>query len=561
MNPYNMNITNTVNTLRGTVAEEIEKNTDWELFGQNVASFLYQTGMSIGDSALQVGTLGRAATLFMGGSAAGGVISGGVMGGVTDGVNWAGNATSQNGTAMGSGQVAVDSRATKQKTVSQRETVKADTTLFNRKILANLNQARKTLIQFAKANFPGVVQNLETGKTIKISRNGLDKFLSGRLPYEKYATRFHIPELVEKAHKVGEATDVKGRAEILGYEYYESPITVDEKEYMAYIRVRETKSGDSYYGHTIGEIEDIKIEPSARVDTQDVSQPVYAIDDSTFNSIIPQTGDSINKKYAEKGAEYTEKPESRLDMGIQASKSPDSQPSLISDQALNELMNDQSFLDFLKRKGDLKLTKDMTRDRKRTAIREALGRAVQKKNVSKPGLEKPEGNDILEKINPDALLHQMGGLTDGRGEEGATGGVPGSEVPAGTSAQDGDRSGVQETGGGVQEGLSRQAIHGSASGGLTASFGQQPVKSWAKDTVITPPEGSIVQGEQQVAGEFYIPSYVIQDESGDQTPDASIHQPMEKEEEWAETGPSESERKRRFISEFTGRIRTSICSM
>ena len=70
MNPYNMNITNTVNTLRGTVAEEIEKNTDWELFGQNVASFLYQTGMSIGDSALQVGTLGRAATLFMGGSAA-----------------------------------------------------------------------------------------------------------------------------------------------------------------------------------------------------------------------------------------------------------------------------------------------------------------------------------------------------------------------------------------------------------------------------------------------------------------------------------------------------------
>ena len=91
MNPYNMNITNTVNTLRGTVAEEIEKNTDWELFGQNVASFLYQTGMSIGDSTLQVGTLGRAATLFMGGSAVGGVISGGVMGGVTDGVNWAGN--------------------------------------------------------------------------------------------------------------------------------------------------------------------------------------------------------------------------------------------------------------------------------------------------------------------------------------------------------------------------------------------------------------------------------------------------------------------------------------
>ena len=45
-------------------------------------------------------------------------------------------------------------------------------------------------------------------------------------------------------------------------------------------------------------------------------------------------------------------------------------------------------------------------------------------------------------------------------------------------------------------------------------------------------------------------------ESGDQTPDAPFHQPMEKEEEWAETGPSESERKRRFISEFTGHVTT-----
>ena len=65
-----------------------------------------------------------------------------------------------------------------------------------------------------------------------------------------------------------------------------------------------------------------------------------------------------------------------------ASKSPDSRPSLISDQSLNELMSDQSFLNFLKRKGDLKLTKDMTRDRKRTAIREAVERIAQKKSAS-----------------------------------------------------------------------------------------------------------------------------------------------------------------------------------
>ena len=44
-----------------------------------------------------------------------------------------------------------------------------------------------------------------------------------------------------------------------------------------------------------------------------------------------------------------------------------------------------------------------------------------------------------------------------------------------------------------------------------------------------------------MVGEFYIPSYVIQDESGDQTPDAPFHQPMEKEEEWAETPGSAEE--------------------
>ena len=75
MNVYNMDATNFVSTVRGTVSKEIEKNTDWELFGQNVASFLYQTGMSVADSAVQVGAataLGvpTAATFFMGASAA-----------------------------------------------------------------------------------------------------------------------------------------------------------------------------------------------------------------------------------------------------------------------------------------------------------------------------------------------------------------------------------------------------------------------------------------------------------------------------------------------------------
>lgn len=52
------------------MSKKIADNTDWELFGQNVASFLYNTGMSIGDSASQVALLGPWATYLMGASAA-----------------------------------------------------------------------------------------------------------------------------------------------------------------------------------------------------------------------------------------------------------------------------------------------------------------------------------------------------------------------------------------------------------------------------------------------------------------------------------------------------------
>ena len=198
-------------------------------------------------------------------------------------------------------QVNTDSAAPQaQKTASTGEAVKADTSLFDRGILKNLNQARTSFIAFAREHFPSSVQNVETGKTIKISRNGLDKFLSGRLPYEKYATGFHIPELVERGHRVNQAGDYKGRESITGYEYYESPISVNGTDYMTYIRVRNTTSGDSYYGHTIGVIDDIKIEPSARADAQSAAEPVNAIDDSISNTMIPQTGEGVKGEFSPK---------------------------------------------------------------------------------------------------------------------------------------------------------------------------------------------------------------------------------------------------------------------
>lgn len=489
LNVYGMDVSNFVNTVRGTVSEEIEQNTDWELFGQNVASFLYQTGMSVADSAAQVALFGPGATYLMGASAAanqarevierggtnrqallsglaagaaealfekvsidrllserdvttiadwlretlkqagteaseemltevsnllsdaaimgsgssfaamvdqyetqglngdeakrrafldclsqvalagvGGALSGGVMGGTVRGANYLSGAWNQVQSARASrptnaalldslnqhlsqpGQVESDLRplpfrselenravqtlpmadtrpVTTLPNPSASQTVQsenaapwaaveatgqnntastgiqADTSLFDRSILKNLNAARKNLIEYARENFPGTVKNTETGKTIKISRNGLDKFLSGRLPYEKYATGFHIPELMEQAHKVGEAADTKGRAEITGYEYYDASVSVDGKPFTAHIRVRNTKSGNSYYGHTISEVDEIRIEPSARVDAETASRPVHAIDDSTSAPIIADSSAGGNTNSAPNGPE------------------------------------------------------------------------------------------------------------------------------------------------------------------------------------------------------------------------------------------------------------------
>ena len=70
LNVYDMDATNYVSAIRGTVSKNIEKSTDWNLFGQNVASFLYQTGMSVADSAAQIAAFGNGAVFLMGASAA-----------------------------------------------------------------------------------------------------------------------------------------------------------------------------------------------------------------------------------------------------------------------------------------------------------------------------------------------------------------------------------------------------------------------------------------------------------------------------------------------------------
>ena len=198
---------------------------------------------------------------FLGGAVVGGVL-GGAQTGITRGINEA----ARRAAARQAAEAAPVSAAQPQRTTGGT-TITADTSLFDRGILKNFNQARKYLIDFAQRNFPKSVVNAETGKTIGISRNGLDKFLSGNIPYEKYATGFHIPQLIENAHRVSSASNYheETAGSIPTFEYYDSPIEIDGKQYNAHIRVKNTNVGDRYYGHTVSEVDDIKIEPPTRV--------------------------------------------------------------------------------------------------------------------------------------------------------------------------------------------------------------------------------------------------------------------------------------------------------
>lgn len=171
---------------------------------------------------------------------------------------------------------------------TKKDIVKADYSLFDESILKNLNQARKYFISYAKNVFPKNVVVKSNNMVVDISRGGLDKLLSGNIAKDKYASAFYVPQLLENAEVVGNRKYTKpygnAKENIDSYTYMTSPINVSGKDYTAYIRIRHANNRNKYYGHTLfGILDDIKIEPSARTDTQSASWPVYAIDDSNIN--------------------------------------------------------------------------------------------------------------------------------------------------------------------------------------------------------------------------------------------------------------------------------------
>ena len=70
-------------------------------------------------------------------------------------------------------------------------------------IVGDMSKARIFFVRFAHRVFPSSVVNTNTGETIDIPRNGIDKFLSGNISNEKYASGFVIPEIIENCKSFG----------------------------------------------------------------------------------------------------------------------------------------------------------------------------------------------------------------------------------------------------------------------------------------------------------------------------------------------------------------------
>ena len=122
---------------------------------------------------------------------------------------------------------------------------------------------KKSSKKYAQDNFQGKKYlNTDTGENILVSRDGIDKWEGKTKSREQAISIKKLDELLEKSKKAKSLPDKKGRENIEGYNYYNSPIDVNKKPYNANIAARKGE-GDKlrYYYHFLKDREEKK-EPS-----------------------------------------------------------------------------------------------------------------------------------------------------------------------------------------------------------------------------------------------------------------------------------------------------------
>ena len=222
----------------------------------------------------------------------------------------------------------------------------------------------------------------------------------------------------------------------------------------------------------------------------------------TFRDIVAQEEQSSIQKridsYAAQGVELTY--EQAMD-------------EVAADHA-GRLIDDGKVLDdFIERHRDDRTLLQKVRDAIRSLIDKLTG-AEKKKAQSAEGkltaaleaaarqaktLQGEGGNDTMA-----ATRHSM--KEDGEdGPEGTQG--------TGHFAREGaqNRQGGQTVRGTSAEILRGDAVPRGGRGGVTASFGQKPVRSWAEGHTVEPAKGSVAYTEQQTAMDYGVPSFVVAD--------------------------------------------------
>ena len=171
---------------------------------------------------------------------------------------------------------------------------------------------------------------------LKITKASLNKMLNpagkATLPIESIVVMDNLERITNNGVYFKSEGDRDARQQIPGWGHLMTTVYIDGVPYSVDMRVKlvEEKPGSELdnvlYYYSPEEIVKIeKVGPGAPAERRALSVKVES--EPTSNPIIPTLEDGVNSEYVQ-GEVATE------------------QTSLISDQALNELMSDQSFLDF-----------------------------------------------------------------------------------------------------------------------------------------------------------------------------------------------------------------------
>lgn len=137
-------------------------------------------------------------------------------------------------------------------------------------------------------------------KQVIITKKGIndvaEKIKGGKKSVDYSESLLALDDIIEKAIKVDESPNVKGREN--PYSYYESIFRTNNQPYRVYLRIKDTPNVSRYHYHTLeemGEIEIQKIEPLDGTYTPKGDEDLLQAG-SIINNSIPDSPQKINTK-------------------------------------------------------------------------------------------------------------------------------------------------------------------------------------------------------------------------------------------------------------------------